>query len=169
MTSCGRDRVFAVMTMKKRSTASTLKRGVLAGLAGTAIMTAFQKLIEMPLTGRADSYAPANFAQKVLPVHPASRQGRKRLNYATHYVPLGGMWGATYGLAAAAGLRGQKAVNTVFVVMYTGDVLLNTALGLYEPRKWSLQDWTVDIVDKYVQAAATGAVFDRILAPAKAS
>lgn len=144
-----------------------LGRGILAGLAGTAVMTVFQKLIEMPLTGRAESYAPADFVQKVLPVHPTSAQGRKRLNYATHFIPLGGMWGAAYGLAAAAGLRGQKAVNTVFGLMYTGDVLLNTALGLYEPRKWSPKDWTIDIVDKYVQAAATGAVFDRILAPAK--
>lgn len=150
------------------STATVLARGVLAGLAGTVVMTAFQKLIEMPLTGRPESYAPADFAEKVLPVQPTTPEGRRRLNYTTHFA-LGGMWGTAYGIAAAKGLRGQKAVNTVFAVVYTGDVLLNTALGLYQPSKWTAQDWAVDIVDKYVQAQATGAVFDHVLDPARQS
>ncbi len=75
-------------------------------------MTAFQKLIEMPLTGRADSYAPADFAERVLPIHPRTAQGRRQLNYVTHFA-LGAMWGSAYGLAAQAGLRGQRAVAVV--------------------------------------------------------
>lgn len=143
----------------------TVGRGILAGVAGTAVMTAFQKLIEMPITGREDSYAPAMFAQKVLPVRPRSEQEQHRLNYVTHF-GLGMMWGAAYGLAARAGLRGRSAVAVVFASVYTGDVLLNTALGLYEPSKWSTQDLVVDVVDKLVQAAATGAIYDRCLDPA---
>jgi hypothetical protein len=148
------------------SLTANIGRGILAGVAGTVVMTAFQKLIEMPITGRGDSYAPADFAERVLPVHPASPEGRHRLNYVTHF-SLGGMWGTAYGIAAAAGLRGQKAANTVFATVYTGDVILNTALGLYQPTQWSRQDWIVDIVDKYVQAQATGAIFDRFLDPAR--
>ena len=148
------------------STATVLGRGVLAGLAGTVVMTAFQKLVEMPLTRREESYAPARFAEKLLPVHPTTPQGRRRLNDATH-LSLGALWGAAYGVAAAKGLRGQKAVHTVFSVVYTGDVLLNTALGLYQPTTWTAEDWAVDLVDKYVQAQATGAVFDRVLDPAR--
>jgi hypothetical protein len=79
------------------------------------------------------------------------------------------MWGTAYGIAAANGLRGQQAVNTVFAVVYTGDVLLNTALGLYRPSTWSAQDWAVDIADKYVQAQATGAVFDHLVDPTRQS
>lgn len=150
------------------STASVLGRGVLAGLAGTVVMTAFQKLVEMPLTQREDSYAPADFAEKLLPVHPETPAGRRRLNYTTHFA-LGGMWGTAYGVAAANGLRGQKAVNTVFAAVYTGDVLLNTALGLYQPSTWTAKDWAIDVVDKYVQAQATGAIFDRALDPARPS
>ncbi len=150
----------------KPSTATVLSRGVLAGLAGTVVMTAFQKLVEMPLTGREDSYAPVGFAEKLLPVHPTTPAGRRRLNYTTHFA-LGGMWGTAYGIAAAKGLRGQKAANIVFAVVYTGDVLLNTALGLYKPSTWTAKDWAVDVVDKYVQAQATGAVFDRALDPAR--
>ncbi len=152
----------------KPSTATVLGRGVLAGLAGTVVMTAVQKLIEMPLTQREDSDAPAAFAENLLPVHPTTPAARRRLNYTTHFA-LGGMWGTAYGIAAATGLRGQKAVNAVFAVVYTGDVLLNTALGLYQPSTWTTRDWAIDVVDKYVQAQATGAVFDRALDPARQS
>ena len=150
----------------KSSTATVLGRGALAGLAGTAVMTVFQRFVEMPLSQRQDSYAPAAFAERVLPVHPTSPQGRRRLNTVVHFA-LGVMWGTAYGVAAIKGLRGQKAVNAVFAAVYTGDVVLNTALGLYQPRTWTAKDWAVDLVDKYVQSQATGAVFDRALDPAR--
>ncbi len=143
-----------------------VRAGVLAGLAGTAVMTAFQKLVEMPLTGRDDSYAPADFVERVLPIHPQTDEDRRRLNYATHFL-LGTMWGSAYGLAAAGGMRGKRAVAVVFGAVYTGDVMLNTALGLYQPANWSSQDWALDIGEKFIQAAATGAVFDRFLDPAR--
>lgn len=138
-----------------------LGRGALAGLGGTVVMTAFQKLVEMPLTGRGDSYAPAAFAAKLLPVDADS----DRVNGVAHFA-LGAMMGAVHGLVIRAGMRGQKAVAVTFAAVYTGDLLLNTKLGLYEPGSWSKKDWAVDLVDKYVQAAATGAVFERVLTPA---
>jgi hypothetical protein len=144
---------------------SVIMRGLVSGVAGTVVMTAFQKFVEMPLTQRGESYAPANFAEKITPLDTHTHEGRRRLNYVTHF-SLGMMWGAAYGVAAVKGLRGQKAVNAVFGVVYTGDVLLNTALGLYRPTQWSKKDLIVDVVDKYVQAQATGAVFDRVLDPA---
>jgi hypothetical protein len=150
---------------KQPSLGSTIGRGVVAGVAGTVVMTAFQKFVEMPITKRGESFAPADFAEKITPIHPTTPQGRRRLNWVTHF-SLGTMWGAAYGVAAWRGLRGQKAVNSVFAVVYTGDVLLNTALGLYRPTKWSTQDLVVDLVDKYVQAQGTGAVFDHVLDPA---
>jgi hypothetical protein len=97
-----------------------------------------------------------------------SHEQHHRLNYVTHYA-LGTMWGSAYGLAARGGLRGGKTVAAVFGVVYTGDVLLNTALGLYQPWTWSAQDITVDVVDKCVQAAATGVLFDHIFAPTHAA
>lgn len=90
------------MRTAEPKTPGLLGRGVLAGLAGTVGMTAFQKLVEMPITGRADSYAPAAFAEKVLRVHPQDDAARKRLNLVTH-LALGTMWGAAYGVAARAG------------------------------------------------------------------
>lgn len=156
------------MTPPRAPLSQTIGRGIVAGLAGTAVMTAFQKFVEMPLTGRKDSYAPADFAQKLLPIHPTSDRARNRLNYATH-MALGTMWGTAYGVAAHAGLRGQRAVAAVFATVYTGDVVLNTALGLYQPTTWSAQDWAVDIIDKLVQAEATGAIFDHVVGGPSAS
>ncbi len=145
------------------SVPSSLGPGALAGLGGTVVMTAFQKLVEMPLTGRGDSYAPAAFAERLLPVDVDA--GSDRVNGVAHFA-LGAMMGAVHGLVIRAGMRGQKAVAVTFAAVYTGDLLLNTKLGLYEPGSWSKKDWAVDLVDKYVQAAATGAVFERVLAPA---
>jgi hypothetical protein len=138
-------------------------RGIVAGLAGTVVMTAFQQFVEMPITKREDSFAPADFAARVLPINPVTQQDRQRLNWATHFA-LGGMWGAVHGVAASRGLRGQKAVHAVFGIVYTGDVLLNTVLGLYKPEQWTAKDWAVDVVDKYVQAQATGLIFDTLVA-----
>jgi hypothetical protein len=151
---------------RRPSMATTVGLGILAGLAGTVVMTAFQEFIEKPVTGRGDSFAPANFAEKVSGVHPSTKQGRKQLNWVTHFA-LGGMWGSAYGVAAYAGLRGPQAIAAVFATVYTGDVLLNTELGLYEPSTWSGRDWAIDLTDKFVQAAATGVIFDQFLDPAR--
>ena len=72
------------------------------------------------------------------------------------------MWGSAFGIAGHAGLRGQKAVAVVFVTVYTADVLLNTALGLYKPMSWTKQDIVIDVGEKLIQAEATSAMFDRL-------
>jgi hypothetical protein len=145
--------------------ATTLGRGMLSGLAATVVMTAFQKYVEMPLTGRGESDAPAKLVEKLLPIGRQRGRRRRRLNYATHFA-LGLMWGAAYSLAAHAGLRGQRGVAAVYGTVYTGDVLFNTALGLYKPWQWSPQEAVIDVVDKLVQAEATGLIFDHVLARA---
>lgn len=163
--------ILASMLNKKKTSPSVLEsvaRGMAAGVAGTVVMTAFQEYVEMPNTKRGDSYAPANFAEKILPVHPGTEQGRKRLNWITHF-GLGTMWGSAYGVSAHAGLRGPKAIAVVFATVYTGDMVLNTALGLYKPSTWTKQEWTIDLLDKFVQAAATGVLYDIVFRPAKAS
>lgn len=143
------------------STASFLGRGVVAGIAGTVVMTAFQRLVEMPVTRREDSYAPADFAEKVFPVAPKNQRARKRLNYLAHF-GIGTGWGVAYAIAHRSGLRGQRAVATVFAGVYTGDVVLNTALGLYKPWEWSFEDTAIDVIDKLVQAEAAGAAFEAL-------
>jgi len=152
----------------KHTLAASVGRGILAGLGGSVVMTAFQKLIEMPLTGREDSYDPATLAQKLLPVHPKDAKARMRLNYTAHFA-LGAMWGAAYGLVAYAGLRGPRAVVATFGAIYASDLVTITALGLGKPWTWSRQDLAIDVVDKFVHVAATGVLFDQVVGRDNAS
>ena len=150
--------------MQRRPTfAAAAVRGAAAGIAGSVAMTAFQKLVEMPLTGRPASYAPARFAEKVLPISPAAGTGRTVLNYAAH-VTIGAAWGVGHALVARSGLRGQRAVGAAFCALYVGDVLVNMALGLYKPWRWSAADWTIDVGEKLLLAEGTGYVYEQIAA-----
>ena len=143
--------------------------GMLAGVAGSVVMTAFQKLIEMPVSEREDSYQPAKLAQKLLPIDPPKDdKARNRLNYTMHFT-LGAMWGGAYGVAAYNGLRGSHAVSRVFPVIYTNDLVVGTVLGLGKPWEWSRKELTIDVVDKFVQVAATSFIFDRFLDPKRRS
>ncbi|MCY7365956.1 MAG: hypothetical protein LH469_11705 [Frankiaceae bacterium] len=85
------------------SVPSVLGRGALAGLGGTVVMTAFQKLVEMPLTARGHSYGPAAVAQRLLPVDVDADSDR--VNGVAHFA-LGAMMGAVHGLVFRAGMRG---------------------------------------------------------------
>ncbi len=165
-------RVAAPPMLVARTTQSSLAtnvgRGALAGVVGSVVMTAFQKFIEMPITGREDSYGPAQLAQKLLPVHASGDAELKRLNYATH-TALGAMWGAAYGVAAHQGLHGPRAAAVTFAAIYSQDLIMITALKLGKPWQWSRQDWTIGVVDKVVHIVATGAIFDRVLGPAASS
>lgn len=149
-------------TAKPVSLPTTIGRGAISGLAGGMVMTAFQRLVEMPLTGRDESYAPADLITKLFPVAPKRKQDRRRLNYAAHF-GVGVAWGVGHGLIARrAELRGQAAVAAVFGAIYGGDVIANTALGLTKPWQWSSQDLAVDVIDKLVLAEVAGVVFDRL-------
>ncbi len=141
----------------------TLGRGMIAGMAGTAAMTTWQKLVEMPITGRKDSYEPANLMLRVLPIGPKRGEAKRRLNYAAHF-GVGLAWGAAHAaIARRTGLRGQRAVAAVFAALWPGDVSTTVALGLNPPPwHWSRQDLAVDLADKLVLAQATGAVYDRL-------
>ena len=149
---------------RRPSLAVNVGRGALAGVAGSVVMTAFQKLVEMPLSEREDSYGPAELAEKLLPVKASSDGGRKLLNYATH-TSLGAMWGAAYGVAASRGLRGPRGAAATFAAIYSQDLVMISLLGLSKPWTWSRKDWTIDVLDKVVVIAATGAIFDRIVGP----
>ena len=142
--------------------AASLTRGMAAGLAGVGVMTAWQRLVEMPLTGRGDSFEPANLMMRVLPIGRKRGKAKRRLNTAAH-LGVGAGWGAAHGAIARRGLHGQRAVATVFGVLWPGDVTTTVALGLNPPPwRWSRRDLAIDLADKLVLAQATGAVYDRL-------
>jgi hypothetical protein len=141
----------------------SLGRGVVAGLTGVTAMTAWQTLVEIPITGREESDEPANLLERVLPIAPRRGAAKRRLNYAAHF-GVGLAWGAAHAaIARRGGLRGQRAVATVFGVLWPGDVTTTVALGLNPPPwRWSRRDLAIDVANKLVLAQATGVLYDRL-------
>lgn len=60
----------------------------------------------------------------------------------------------------AASVESARCFGTV----YTGDLLFNTALGLYKPRQWSGQDTAIDVIDKLLEPEATSVIYDHEIA-----
>ncbi len=150
--------------MTARGLGASATRGSVAGLVGTIGHTAFQELVEMPITGRSESDAPARLVERVLPLRRVTAKQRRRRNWITHF-GVGVGYGVGHGVGAHLGLRGARAVAIVFAAQYSADVLLNTALGLYRPRRWSREDWVVDVTDKLVLGVVTGVAFERLPLP----
>ncbi len=142
-------------------TSGVLIRGAAAGLAGAAGMTAFQ-LVEMRVTGRAESDQPARLVARLLPVRPAGATGWRRLNYVAH-TGVGVSWGVARAIAARAGLRGQRGTLALFAVLWNLDWVTVAALGLDPPPwRWSATELAVDVVDKLVMLECASLVLERI-------
>jgi hypothetical protein len=54
------------MTSNQIGLTLAILRGMIVGVARIAVMTAFQKLVKLPLTVRSDSFAPTDFADVFL-------------------------------------------------------------------------------------------------------
>lgn len=143
------------------SVGGSIGRGVVAGLAGTVVMTAFQRFVEMPISGREESYQPAELIEKISGARPGE-PSRRRLNYAAHF-GVGAAWGAAHGVAARAGASGPRTVAAVFGTLWAADVTSMSLMGLGEPPwRWSVRELAVDVADKLVLAVATGAAFEAL-------
>ncbi|MBQ0893540.1 hypothetical protein KBX37_10615 [Micromonospora sp. U56] len=138
-------------------------QGLVAGLAGAAVMTAAEKL-EQRVTGRPDSHVPARVLARLtgLPEAP-TRQPRWR-NLAMHY-GQGALVGVVRSIMAQAGLRGAWASGMFTVVRLTNDQILENATGVgAPPQTWPRGELTVDVLHKSIYGFATGAVADILAA-----
>lgn len=121
--------------------AAAAGRGLLAGLAGTAVMTAYQlavaKLRGEPLMTRvprtwADAPAPAQVAKRVLG-RRVTKQHVPLLTNTLHWV-YGSAWGIPYGVAQlavdAAALPAGAALG---VGAWAASYAQLVPLGIYEP------------------------------------
>ncbi len=145
--------------MVKRS----LWQGVVAGLAGAAVMTAVEKL-EQRLTGRPDSHIPARVLERLTGLPERPRQQPRALNLAMHF-GQGALAGVVRSVMANAGLRGPWASAMFTVVRLTNDQILENATGVgAPPQTWPRRELAVDLLHKAVYAYTTGAVADALAA-----
>jgi hypothetical protein len=117
---------------------AAVKRGIAAGVAGTAVMTAAQT-VYYKATGAQPSTVPAQVARRVIEgvlrrdLPPQSAQGiDPALNNATHWL-YGTSWGALFGLTAAGRRPGA---GVVFGLLVWGASLVHLPAMKLAPPIW---------------------------------
>jgi hypothetical protein len=136
--------------------------GLLAGLAGTAAITLSQ-MIEMKITKRESSDAPAKAVSKVLYVKPANKEKKPMVNQEIHWV-YGTSWGISRGLMSLTGVTGLPATLAHFVAIWGTELLMMPGLNLAPPvTEQKPKSVAIDAIHHAVYALAAGAVFDAIM------
>ena len=138
-------------------------KGIAAGLAGVAAMTAAEKL-EQRLTGRPDSYVPAHTLAHLLGLSKPDADLWPR-NMAMHW-SNGVVLGAVRGIMSAANLRGPRASLLHAPLRLTWDQTFENLTGVGAPPwTWPRDELVIDVVHKTIFSLATGAVADALIEP----
>ncbi|MFK4244693.1 hypothetical protein ACI2KV_17560 [Micromonospora chokoriensis] len=138
-------------------------QGLAAGLVGAAVMTAAEK-VEQRVTGRPDSYVPAQVLARLAGLPESSGQQPRWQNLAMHY-GQGAVVGVLRSVMAQAGLRGVWASSVFTALRLANDQILENATGVgAPPLTWPRQELAIDVLHKSVYAFATGAVADALAA-----
>ncbi len=138
-----------------------LGKGLIAGLAGTAAITISQ-MIEMKITGRKPSNAPADAASKVLDVREVNKDKKEKFTQEVHWT-YGTTWGIARGLLGLAGVDGLPATLVHFAAIWGTAMTIEPALGVAPPvTKWEPKTIAVDGVHHLVYAVMAGLVYDAI-------
>jgi hypothetical protein len=138
-------------------------RGLVAGLAGVAAMTAAEK-IEQRLTGRPNSYVPAHTLERLLGQPHRPDEERLGMNWAMHW-GQGVLLGAVRGLMAERGLGGPVGSFLFMNLRLLNDQTLENVTGAGAPPwTWPYDEQVIDLLHKGIYAFATGAVADLLVA-----
>lgn len=134
-------------------------RGLVAGIIGTAAMTAASTL-EMNLRGREGSTTPADAATKVLGIEMKDDASKATFSNLVHW-GYGTAWGVARGLLGAAGLTGLPATALHFASVWgTALVMLPSLRVAPPPTEWGAEEVAIDALHHVVYVAAAGVAFD---------
>ena len=140
--------------------AAAIGKGLIAGLAGTLAMTASQ-MIEMKITKRKPSDAPAKAVKKTLHIEP-SKGYKMKFSNEVHFV-YGTSWGVVRGLLSLMGLTGFAATSIHLAALWGTAITIEPKLDIAPPvTQWKPKDIAVDIFHHAVYAIVAGIVFDAI-------
>lgn len=147
--------------MQLSDIAGAIGKGLLAGIIGTAVMTASSTL-EMKLRGREGSAVPSKAAGKVLGVQPRNPEGEARFSTAVHW-GYGAAWGIARGLLALTGLRGPVAGAVHFGAVWAAELTMLPALNVAPPAtEMAPEEVAIDAWHHIVFAAATSTAYEFI-------
>jgi hypothetical protein len=138
--------------------ASAVGKGLVAGLAGTAAMTA-SSAIESKVRGRKPSDAPARAAEKVLGVHPVGEEEKRRFSNLVHW-GYGAAWGVPRAVLGGLGMPGPVATATHFATVWGWALTMLPVLKVAPPpTEWGAEEVAIDAMHHGVYAIACGAAY----------
>jgi len=140
--------------------ASSIGRGLVAGLAGTAAMT-LSSTLEARLRHREPSSAPARARAKVLGIASFDNDiARARFNDLSHWGYGTGL-GAVRGLLDAAGLPPVAATLAHGAAVWGSEQVALPALDIAPPAIfWAPREIAIDAFHHTVYAVATGIAYE---------
>ncbi len=142
---------------------NAVARGLVAGVAGVAAMTAAEKL-EQTFTQRPNSYVPGKTLARLLGRDPKKYEHDRVMNWAMHW-GQGILLGGVRGLMAQRGLRGPVGSFMFTNLRLLNDQTLENATGVGAPPwTWPVDEQVIDLLHKAIYAFTTGAVADRLVA-----
>lgn len=141
--------------------ALALGKGMIAGLAGTVAISIAQ-MMEMKITGREGSDAPAEAVNKVLNVDASDEAHKEQFVQLVHWT-YGTAWGVARGVFDLCGLKGITATAAHWSAVWGTEMVMLPAIDVAPPVKdWGGKEIGKDGLMHLVYAVAAGLVYDAI-------
>lgn len=139
-------------------------QGILAGIAGVAVMTLAEK-VEQIITKRPNSYMPAHTLEHLLGL--PTKPDNDWMNWTMHW-GQGILLGAVRGLMAEKGIRGPVGSFLFMNLRLLNDQTFENATGVGSlPWTWPKDEQTIDLIHKGIYAFVTGAIADSLISGPK--
>ena len=145
---------------------STIGRGVVAGAFGTMLLNAATYL-DMALTGRPASSTPGESVRRSaarLGVRPPDDEHRLQAYGALGGIAVGVGLGIVASVARSSGVRlpGPLGATAIAGFAMTATNAPMAAMGVSDPRDWSIADWTRDVAPHLAYGAGVRWAMDRM-------
>lgn len=133
--------------------------GIVAGMVGTAVMTAAQ-LIEMQITGRKSSDTPYKAVKKTFGIEAQTEEDKELITNATH-IAYGTTWGVPRGIMAVLGVRGAAGTTAHLGAVWGTEISLLPAMNVIEPvTTWKPKAIATDVMFHAIYVLVAGVTAD---------
>jgi hypothetical protein len=145
---------------------SAIGKGLLAGIAATAVMTLSQ-MIEMKITKREPSDATIKVAEDTAGAKPATEDDKQKLSQELHW-SYGTAWGVARGLIGFTGLKGLPATLVHFAAVWGTALIMLPKHNAAKPiNEQEPKEIAIDVLHHGIYAVTAGLVYDALDASGK--
>lgn len=149
------------MARPKRTIGRVIGAGLLAGFAGTALMTAMQNM-QRRMANRPPSTAPAKAFEKLLKIQPKDERVELRLARAVHW-SYGTGWGLVRAVLREIGLGPVRATLAQFGLLRSAEESVRRSMNVLPPLGMQTKKEIVqDLALQGLYASVTGLSYDAL-------